>query len=206
MSKEHSPKEKAVYQAVLELFWEGTDLNSLTVAEITKKAGIGKGTAYEYFADKEEMIAKALFYNACEFCRQVYEEIIEEEEFRCRIRTILVKLEKEISETNCIFRLIHTFADNSAVGKKLHELGESRNEELVMVDDLIRRVIMDECKEKELPKEKLFYLVSSTISRILCFAMFLNSPCQHKEIGIDMMREMVCDSICREIDEVIHQG
>ena len=38
MSKEHSPKEKAVYQAVLELFWEGTDLNSLTVAEITKKA------------------------------------------------------------------------------------------------------------------------------------------------------------------------
>ena len=34
------PKVKAIYQAVFELFEEGTDLNSLTVSEITKKAGI----------------------------------------------------------------------------------------------------------------------------------------------------------------------
>ena len=63
MKREYSPKEKAIYKAVLELFEEGADLNSLTVSEITAKAGIGKGTAYDYFSDKEEMIAKALFYN-----------------------------------------------------------------------------------------------------------------------------------------------
>ena len=71
MNKEPSPKEKAIYQAVLELFEEGADLNCLTVAEITKKAGIGKGTAYEYFSDKEEMIAKALLYHGEDFCKQL---------------------------------------------------------------------------------------------------------------------------------------
>ena len=55
------PKVKAVYQAVIALFAEGADLNSLTVAEIAEKAGIGKGTVYEYFKNKEEMIAGALF-------------------------------------------------------------------------------------------------------------------------------------------------
>ena len=68
MDKEYLPKEKAIYQAVLALFEEGADLNSLTVSEITKRAGIGKGTAYEYFSDKEEMIAKALFYTTDIFC------------------------------------------------------------------------------------------------------------------------------------------
>ena len=33
-----SPKMTAVYQAVIELFTEGADLNNLTVAEITAKA------------------------------------------------------------------------------------------------------------------------------------------------------------------------
>jgi len=68
-----SSKEAAVYRAVLELFEEGADLGSLTVSEITGRAGIGKGTAYEYFSDKEEIIAKALFYNVQLFCGQIYE-------------------------------------------------------------------------------------------------------------------------------------
>lgn len=51
---EYLPKVKAIYRAVFELFEEGADLNSLTVSEITKKAGIGKGTAYEYFPIKKK--------------------------------------------------------------------------------------------------------------------------------------------------------
>lgn len=56
-------KEKAIYQAVVDLFMEGEDLSGLTVSEITAKAGIGKGTAYGYFSDKEEMIARSICYN-----------------------------------------------------------------------------------------------------------------------------------------------
>ena len=76
--EEYLPKEKAVYKAVIELFEEGADINNLTVAEITGRAGIGKGTAYEYFSGKEEMIAKAFFYNGEMFCNQLYEGVSKE--------------------------------------------------------------------------------------------------------------------------------
>lgn len=58
---ELAPKVTATYQAVIDLLMEGVDVGSLTVSEITGRAGIGKGTAYDYFSSKEEMIAGALF-------------------------------------------------------------------------------------------------------------------------------------------------
>ena len=42
---ELAPKVTATYQAVIDLLMEGVDVGSLTVSEITGRAGIGKGTA-----------------------------------------------------------------------------------------------------------------------------------------------------------------
>ena len=44
---------------MIELVNEGQDLTKLKVGDITAKAGIGKGTAYEYFSSKEEIVEKA---------------------------------------------------------------------------------------------------------------------------------------------------
>ena len=52
LDKEYPPKVKAMYEAVLELFASGREFGTLKVSEITAKAGIGKGTAYEYFSTK----------------------------------------------------------------------------------------------------------------------------------------------------------
>ena len=45
--RELAPKVIATYRAVIDLLREGTDVNSLTVSEITGRAGIGKGTYRE---------------------------------------------------------------------------------------------------------------------------------------------------------------
>ena len=71
-------KEKAIYQAVVDLFMEGADLSGLTVSEITAKAGIGKGTAYGYFSDKEDMIARSICYNVDQYCHWIYQGIAEQ--------------------------------------------------------------------------------------------------------------------------------
>lgn len=57
-----SPKVLAMYEAVNELMEEGRDIYSMKISEITARAGIGKGTAYEYFSTKEELLGKAIFY------------------------------------------------------------------------------------------------------------------------------------------------
>lgn len=60
--KDLYPKAIAVYEAVLMLLKEGRDMTKLTVADIAKAAGIGKGTTYDYFSSKDEIIAKSLVY------------------------------------------------------------------------------------------------------------------------------------------------
>ena len=59
-----SPKELAVYAAVLQLAGQGVDLASLRVQQIADAAGMGKGTLYEYFRSKEEILLGTIFYVA----------------------------------------------------------------------------------------------------------------------------------------------
>lgn len=65
MEKFFNPPEKArlMFQAVIGFISENADLNSLKVQDITARAGVGKGTAYEYFSSKEELITLALLYD-----------------------------------------------------------------------------------------------------------------------------------------------
>ncbi len=63
MEMERNEKVLAIYRAVWKLIDEGNDISRVKVADITAKAGIGKGTAYEYFRSKEEIVAKALRYD-----------------------------------------------------------------------------------------------------------------------------------------------
>lgn len=56
-------KVQQMCEAVIALMLENVDLNAIKVVDITTKANIGKGTAYEYFKSKEEIIAFALFYD-----------------------------------------------------------------------------------------------------------------------------------------------
>lgn len=198
-----SPKEQAVYDAVITLFKDGEALSDLTVSQITAKAGIGKGTAYEYFSDKEEMIAKALFYNTNMFCQEVYQKSKEEQGFRNRMMKILLYMESAVGESSCIFRLVHILTDNSLIGKKLKELMESKAEDTIMVEDVMRLTIMEEFGEQSVPQEKMMYLINSTISRILCYGMSFSNPYHCGNGKNEELREMVCHSICREAEELL---
>lgn len=52
-----------LYEAVIQFAKEGAVITNLTVSEISSKAGIGKGTTYEYFESKEELISRAIYYS-----------------------------------------------------------------------------------------------------------------------------------------------
>lgn len=59
----YSPKEIAIFKAVATLLHAGRKPHEIKVAEIAKAAGIGKGTAYEYFSCKSELIRQAFIYH-----------------------------------------------------------------------------------------------------------------------------------------------
>ena len=203
MSKEYSPKEKAIFEAVIELFEEGADLNNLTVAEITSKAGIGKGTAYEYFSDKEEMIAKALFYNCENLCSQVYNGVCKEKDLYSKVNYVLLKMEQQIHKANCILRLVIMISENSKVGRRMKEMVQEILSAKATALNIIKKVLEDEFTGREnLSEDIMEYLALSMYSKIMCYAMVLKDDKYNNETARNIMRKLVTEGICREVREI----
>lgn len=61
LSSEELPKKvAAICHSVIKLYNEGISYYKMTVSDIAKDADIGKGTVYEYFTNKEEIIVTAM--------------------------------------------------------------------------------------------------------------------------------------------------
>ena len=86
-----NPPEKVLlmYQAVSELLCDQKDIAKIKVADITSRAGIGKGTAYEYFSSKEDLIANALLHEYSEKVIKLIQKVQEEKTFEARYYRIL---------------------------------------------------------------------------------------------------------------------
>lgn len=82
-------KKKNSYLAVGEMIKEGRDLSSITISEVAKKAGIGKGTVYEYFESKEDLISKAIYYLLFNSTKDVVFIIFEKISFKEKFYKIL---------------------------------------------------------------------------------------------------------------------
>ncbi len=86
-----NPPEKMqlMFEAVSDLIREQCDISTIKVQDITKRAGIGKGTAYEYFSSKDELIANALMYEYDKKMQKLAESAFEPDDFRERCYRIM---------------------------------------------------------------------------------------------------------------------
>ena len=104
----HDPSQKvlAMYQAVIEFINEGCDINTLKVADITGRAGIGKGTAYEYFSSKEEIISSAILYYV-KVCFEKLQVIsTDNRTFQQKINEVMDFIDEHVKEKQGVFFLI----------------------------------------------------------------------------------------------------
>ncbi|MGI6070944.1 MAG: TetR/AcrR family transcriptional regulator [Blautia sp.] len=88
MKKEMNPKVNQLFTAVIDLIEEGMDIHTMKVIDITNRAGIGKGTAYEYFECKEELVVAALAWDMKEQFENLKKELQACMDFREQIFTV----------------------------------------------------------------------------------------------------------------------
>ncbi len=108
-------KEMLMYKAVIEMIQENYDVNSIKVSDITSRAGIGKGTAYEYFSSKEEIIVKALFYDTYVHISNVEKIMKKDKTFREKYYLLMDYLEEKLPDTKATGNLIKIFMGNYEV-------------------------------------------------------------------------------------------
>lgn len=107
------PKVRQMYRAVVELIGEGAEIAELRVSTITGRAGIGKGTAYEYFDSKEEIVACAITYAIESSFRRLEAELLEKEDFCGQLEYLLDEIERKDDRKVCFLRFLHLLTDTS---------------------------------------------------------------------------------------------
>ncbi len=194
---ELAPKVEATYQAVIRLLIKGADLNNLTVAEITGKAGIGKGTVYDYFSSKEDMIAGALFYELEHSCRELCRQVSREKSLFDRMKLVLVSMDRQVEEISCFARALYVMMDHSTIGCRLREMVENKTKDEKLILDLVRQVVADQMEG--LSEEEKSYLTLMVLSKIVCYAMY-QLDVHHT---IDMESSVMQEMICRDLSESV---
>ena len=84
-----SEKELAIYQGVLRLLAEGADIYALKASDIAQAAGIGKGTLYNYFSSKEEIILSTIRYTMEEHLERLREAMAQKPDFSAKLHCAL---------------------------------------------------------------------------------------------------------------------
>lgn len=103
-----SQKEEAMYEAVIEMLNEKTQVTQIKVSDITKRAGIGKGTAYEYFSSKEELVFKAFLYDSYRSIKTVETHLKGIEGFEAKFYWLLEFVEKNLMRTKMLSELMRS--------------------------------------------------------------------------------------------------
>ncbi|MEG0857263.1 MAG: helix-turn-helix domain-containing protein [Romboutsia sp.] len=61
--RKYAQKELLIFEGFKKIIDENSNIENIKVSDIAKSAGVGKGTVYEYFKSKDEIIARSIIYN-----------------------------------------------------------------------------------------------------------------------------------------------
>lgn len=116
-------KELAIYQGVLRLLESGADIYALKASDIAAAAGIGKGTLYNYFSSKEEIILSTIRYTMEEHLRRLREAMDQKPDFSGKLHCAL---DYEVSHHSHHFQTLFLLSYFGAKGlpSELEKAGE----------------------------------------------------------------------------------
>ena len=145
---EPSEKVLQMYEAVHSFMLEKRDISTIKVVDITSAAGIGKGTAYEYFSSKEEIIASAMAYEYKNKITELVNCMFAQSGFKNRVMNVMDWI-YDNQEYNQLFS--HIFNEVMGeprlplIGSSIKQL-ESDNEAQTTAEDLKGGCrMMDDC-------------------------------------------------------------
>ena len=81
-------RREDIIRAALEVFGD-KGIFSARIEEVAAAAGIGKGTVYEYFRSKDELISASIRYEMEEFANMVKDTVDREETVRAKLKAMV---------------------------------------------------------------------------------------------------------------------
>ena len=192
------PKVLSLYQAVNQLVEEGADPESLRVSTITDRAGIGKGTAYEYFDSKEELVLYAVVYQMQTAMVELEKGLLERKSFREQLNYLLDEVTAQKGQKNSFLKQIHLLTDNSEFSRQVQGIMASAAHEKYRLIQLFRKLLGAAVERGELKENlPLDYMVFSMGGRVLAYMVAVSEG--GLQIELSRMRELMYEGILNEL-------
>lgn len=183
-----NPPQKVLlmYDAVGDMLSEGCDVNTIKVVEITTRAGIGKGTAYEYFSSKEEIIIMAIAYDITKKINTIERIVDETPLFQDKVEKLLDFVSENFSKN-------HTFCTLVRIGTGSYEISDALRREYkemqeilsyTQAEKIVDRVMECGATEGKIREEKILLRRIAFCSQIMSFACYFVTKNREKEIGV----------------------
>lgn len=199
--QEVPPKVLQMYEAVIRLIEEGEDASSVRVSTITDRAGIGKGTAYDYFDTKEDIVACAVVFHIRRMFSLLEQELQKQESFEHQLLWLLEEMSRESNRKYCFIRMVHILTDNSEFSMQVREkmMSESfeRYHPVKVFGNILKRGMDRKEVRSDLPLE---YMVYTVFSGLLTYMLSISTE-KCFQISPDKMRQFVFHQIMQELCE-----
>ena len=187
-----------MYRAVVRLITEGAEPAKLRVSTITEEAEIGKGTAYEYFDSKEEIVVCAVVHQMQTMIAALEKELLRRSSFREQLEFLLDEISIQEEQNNCFFRLVHLMTDNSEFSRQIRQRLESDAFRQYSPVQMFRKVLGEAVERGELRSDlPMDYMVYTLGARILAYMVAVSVG--GIEISLSQMRELVYQGILDEL-------
>lgn len=192
------PKVLMLYKAVNQLLEEGEDPGSLRVSTITDRAGIGKGTAYEYFDSKDEIVIYAVVYQMQMAMIELEKGLQERKTFRDQINFLLDEVSAQERQQNSFMKQIHILTDNTEFSRQVQGMMASAAHQRYQLVQLFRQLLGAAVERGELRTDlPLDYMVYSMGGRVLAYMVAVSGG--GLQIELSQMRELIYKGILDEL-------
>ncbi len=191
-------KVKQLFAAVLSMIHDGVDLGSCKVIDITNRAGIGKGTAYEYFETREDIIVAAVVYSTRQITLWLEQELEKYPTFFEKVEFMFDIMEKKLGEAECLISFLHMLTDNSVCGKKLRDMGGWNVSEESSIQSLLKNVLVKGVENGDIRKDlPLEYMETILYSKLFIFLTYTQFK-EQKEVGNQEMKKLILEGFKAE--------
>jgi AcrR family transcriptional regulator len=188
-----------LYRAVGELLDEGADLSTVKVSAITSRAGIGKGTAYDYFETKEDMIASALVYLVKYTLLEMQEEVDLRINLTDQVTCILEMITGKTRSKVGMMRFVHMMTDPTPISCMFRDKIQLEQEERYHPISMMRLIVEKAIRQGEISDRlPMHYMVYALSSRIITYMTYLAIQEEENEAETAQMREYICTGLLKE--------
>ncbi|HCX65416.1 MAG TPA: hypothetical protein DHN33_09425 [Eubacteriaceae bacterium] len=190
MQSMYSEKETLIFEGVIHLLERGISPYTMKVSDIAQNASIGKGTIYEYFESKEEVIAKGLEYYAARMITDVRKDLARMDSFEEQFNRLLDLIEQHFAKHQNSTDLFDILGKLALYYKEKLPDRKLEQQFFQAFDRIVDPLIDTACKERWLPEDNTPYYNRTVIKGALSgFKEYILFYENHENVTIEEARK-----------------